>query len=264
MIFKTKNKINAYAYLLKKIENKVIENKVIDNELISLYKKNINGIIPLNIFQYWHSDELPKSIEYCTNNIKKNNPEFNYQLFNENSARNFIRDNFSSETLNCFDSIIPSAIKCDLFRYCILYKLGGIYIDVKYYCINNFKFIYLTDSEYFCKDIDSSGGGVYNAFIICNSNNDKLMSCINTVIKNVNNKYYGNNSLEPTGPLMMKKIFSNDEINNFKLNLNLINGYTYISFKKSPILFFHKKYRNEQHKISKHWTEYWNDRQFYL
>lgn len=247
-------------YLIKKKRYDEFRNK----EFKILYNKQINSIIPLNIFQYWHSNELPLFIENCTNNIKNNNKEFNYQLFNENSAINFIRDNFSAETLDCFNSIIPSAIKADLFRYCILYKLGGIYIDVKYSCINNFKLIYLTDTEYFCKDIDTSGGGVYNALIICKPNNDILMNCINKVILNTKNKYYGNSALEPTGPLMMKKFFSYDEINNFKLRLNVEDNNFYITFKKLPILYFHKKHRNKQNKISKYYAECWKDRQFYL
>ena len=102
-----------------------------------------------------------------------------------------------------------------------MYINGGIYLDVKYFSINNFKFKYLIDDEYFCRDIESSQSGIYNALIVCKPQNKIMLQSINKVIENVNNNYYGNNSLEPTGPLMLKQFFSDEEITNLKLKLNL-------------------------------------------
>ena len=104
------------------------------------YNRPITPIIPFKIYQAWHSDDIPESVSSCIDNIKKMNPEFEHHLFNNNKCREFIKANFSLETLDAYDSIIPNAIKIDLWRYCMLYKNGGIYLDVKYYCINNFKF----------------------------------------------------------------------------------------------------------------------------
>ena len=150
----------------------------------------------------------------------------------------------------------------------MLYKNGGIYLDIKYYCINNFKLIYLTDNEYFCRDIESSHSGIYNALIICKPQNEIMLLAIDKVIENVKNKFYGENTLEPSGPLMLKNFFTNNDINSLNLNLNLKfsnNEETlYISYNNCPILFFHNKYRVEQKQIQKHWSTYWHDRQFYI
>jgi hypothetical protein len=63
------------------------------------------------------------------NNIKKKNPRFKYYLFDDNDCREFIKNNYSDKILNAFNSLIPGAYKADLWRYCILYKYGGIYIS---------------------------------------------------------------------------------------------------------------------------------------
>ena len=45
--------------------------------------------------------------------------------------------------------------------------MGGIYLDIKYECVGDFNLTQLTDSEYFVRDIETSGGGVYNGFMVC-------------------------------------------------------------------------------------------------
>ena len=48
--------------------------------------------------------------------------------------------------------MVPGAYKADLWRYCILYIYGGIYIDIKLEPINGFRFRELLDKEYFVLD----------------------------------------------------------------------------------------------------------------
>ena len=245
--------------LLKKIKLRNIRELIIH--------KNNPEIIPRNIFQAWHSDTLPNSVKFCIENIKRNNPSFNHYLYNDEKCRDFIRKYFSDEVLSTYDAINPAAIKIDLWRYCVLYKYGGIYLDVKYFCVNGFNFDYLLNREYFCKDIKESGSGIYNALIICKPNNEIMKKCIEQVVENVNNKFYGNNGLEPSGPLMIKKFFTEPQFNELKLNLTVIriNGSDSlnINYNILPILHFHDNYRNEQPKFNKYWADHWSERTFY-
>ena len=39
------------------------------------------SIIPLNIYQTWHTKQLPPLMLQNSQQIKQNNPEFNYYLF---------------------------------------------------------------------------------------------------------------------------------------------------------------------------------------
>jgi mannosyltransferase OCH1-like enzyme len=257
--------INKKKFRDQKKKEKIENEEKIENDFKTFYNRTFESIIPFKIYQAWHSDDIPDSVIYCIDNIKKSNPEFEHFLFNNNKCREFIKENFSKETLDAYDSIIPNAIKIDLWRYCILYMNGGIYLDVKYFCINNFKFKYLTDNEYFCRDIAESGSGIYNALIICKPKNEIMLKCINQVLENVKNNFYGDYSLEPTGPLMIKNFFSNDEVNNLNLSLNAVkNNILYIIYNNLPILYFNKNYRKEQIKYQKHWAEFWNDRNFYI
>ena len=137
--------------IMKGIQQQRIKDKRMTNELKIKskipypLKRYYNPVIPLNIYQTWHTKDLPPLMKNAVNKIIYNNPRFNYQLFDDDDCRNFIKDNFDSSVLNAFDSLIPGAYKADLWRYCILYKNGGVYLDIKYEYVNCFKFINLME-----------------------------------------------------------------------------------------------------------------------
>jgi len=228
-----------------------------------VYDPSKPQVIPKHIYQVWHDiDYMPLCVRQSIETLKQQNPEFEHHLYDEPKCREYIRTNFSKQILNAFDKVVPHALKADLWRYCIIYKNGGIYVDSKYYGINGFKFIHLIDKEYFCNGLDTIYG-VYNAIFICKPHNPILLKIINQFVKNTENKYYGSNEL-CIGPLMIQNFFNPQELKLFKLKLERINKkHKYITFNNYRIL----KY-NEQYAVSKkikgtHWTKYWYNKTLY-
>ena len=88
-------------------------------------------IIPRTVFQTFHTKQLPIEISRIRDNLIKNNPGFSYRLSDDNDCRQFIKDNFDDEVLWAFDILRPGAYKADLWRYCVMFKIGGIYLDIK-------------------------------------------------------------------------------------------------------------------------------------
>jgi hypothetical protein len=245
-----------------------IEQEEILNIEYEISNKNIYSInIPPNIFQTWNTKKLPPKMYYAINVIRKNNPGFRYYLFDDNDCRKFIKNNFDKSILYAFDSLIPGAYKADLWRYCILYKYGGIYLDVKYYPINGFKLVNLLKEEHWVLDADKYG--IYNALMVCKAGNELLLKAINKIVDNVKNKFYGVSFLEPTGPRLLGKYFSDKEKNTFKVK-HIVKGGNddgkYITFNNLPILRCYSGYFNERSKYSpkKHYAELWKERHIYL
>jgi mannosyltransferase OCH1-like enzyme len=200
---KLKTNLQKFVYIYKKLK------------ISYPFKSNYNSVIPFNIFQTWHSKELPPLMNRIVEKIKVINPEFFYHLFDDNDCREFIKNNFEPTILNAYDSLIPGAYKADLWRYCVLFIKGGIYLDIKYAPINNFKFINLTEAEHWVLDVDKNN--IYNALIVCKPNNPILLAAINKIVENVKNKFYGNSSLEPTGPKLLSLFFTNEQKNQFDM-----------------------------------------------
>lgn len=178
----------------------------------SVQINNNSNEIPLDIYMMWHSKELPPIMKtYIATEIAAN-PEFKFHIYNVETCREFIRDNFDTNTLNAFDKLGPMAYKTDLWRCCVLYKKGGIYLDIKFMPVDGFKFIDIVDKERFTLERDGSFWeegtfGVSNALIIAKAGNQILHDCIENIVDNVNNKFYGFNNLYPTGPGLLGQIY---------------------------------------------------------
>ena len=149
---------------------------------------NINiipySIIPLNIFQTWSTLDLLPYMKINREKLIKQNPEFTHYLYDDDMCRKFISENFEEDILYTFNKLKPGAYKADLWRYCILYKKGGIYLDIKYSCVNGFKLIYLTDKEYYVRDrtINNINCGIYNGLIVSLPYNNSLLKAIYNIV----------------------------------------------------------------------------------
>jgi mannosyltransferase OCH1-like enzyme len=228
-------------------------------------KTYYNPVIPLNIYQTWHTKNLPEKMMDVTRKIILNNPSFTYYLYDDNECRNFIKENFENSVLNAFDSLVPGAYKADLWRYCILYKNGGIYLDIKYEPVNGFKFINMTEKEHWVLDHDKNG--IYNALMVCKPNNKILLKAIYNIVENVKNKFYGISALEPTGPLLLSKYFSLLDKLKFDMYHDLYETITnrFIIFNGHIIFKSYNSYLTEHNNNKKveHYGILWNNRKIY-
>jgi mannosyltransferase OCH1-like enzyme len=229
-------------------------------------KKPIKSIIPLHIFQTWWTKDLPKHMLETVLSVKNQNPEFEYHLYDDHDCLDFIKNNFPQSVSDAYKSLIPGAYKADLWRYCVLYIYGGIYIDIKFKCAPGFKFIELTDKEHFCNDFKKKKRSIYNGIIIAKPKNPLLLKAIQNVVKNVKRQYYGKGSLFPTGPILLGKIFKNKNMKDVDMRLAAYNknGLS-IKYQGRRILTFYNSYRNEQRKFSNkpHYHILWKRKAIY-
>ena len=249
---------------IHQMEQLQLQQKHIQHYIIT--KKNeYNSIIPLKIYQTWHTKNLPPLMKSAVDNLKRRHPRFEHFLFDDNDCRSFIQSNFGAEVVNAFDSLIPGAYKADLWRYCVLYINGGIYLDIKYCCVNHFRFIELTEKEHWVLDRD--GTSIYNALIICLPKNEILLKCINQIVENVKNRYYGSCCLDPTGPMLVSKFFETCDKSSMELThlWNRPNNGKFILYKNVAILKMYDNYygEHEQYQKVSPYSELWSRRRIY-
>ena len=230
-----------------------------------------NKISPV-IYQAWLQNKtLKNGMKECVEyNISKN-PLIKFDLSDNNDCENFLKTNFKKEVIETYQKIIPLAYKVDLWRYCVLYKYGGIYMDIKYKFSENvdvYSMFIKPNQEIFVQDIEKENPGIYNAFIICYPGNQKLLYCINKIVEHVKQNYYGNCSLSPTGPKLLRTAFTDEEFSNLKYKLinDELND-SFIQNKTTGIVIakFYKGYRKEQKEESQipYYLNLWNERKIY-
>jgi mannosyltransferase OCH1-like enzyme len=207
----------------------------------------------------------------CAQKLQENHPDFEYYLYNEEMCRQFLKDNFENDVVIAYDSLIPFAYKADLWRYCILFKYGGIYLDIKYQCENDFNLNKLI--QFSCHWVKEDNPDViYNGLLCCKPNDQRLWKCIQKIIQNVKERYYGKLPTSPTGPGLLGNFVSERE----KIHLLYYDE----NYPDSPIqkrgfikdlntnmiiLSHYLEYRQEQKKYSKtkYWVDLWSERNIY-
>jgi mannosyltransferase OCH1-like enzyme len=198
--------------------------------------------------------------------IKAQNPRFTHHLYDDNDCREFIQTHFKPDVLDAYDRLIPGAYKADLWRLCILFINGGIYMDIKFCCVNGFKLIELTESEHFVKDRPHNS--IYNALMVCKKGNVFLYKSIRQIVENVKNKYYGETPLSPTGPKMLGAVMINNKLG---VNLDMIHydGGGYIIYKNVFVISTEYPQYNDERNVQnnkinkKRYDKMWEERNIY-
>ena len=88
-------------------------------------------MIPKNIFQTHKSIQYVLSkprLAMAMNTWKKNG--YTHDFYDDQKCFDFIRDHFPGDIFHCYCRLPMSVMKADLWRYCVIYKFGGIYADI--------------------------------------------------------------------------------------------------------------------------------------
>jgi mannosyltransferase OCH1-like enzyme len=205
---------------------------------------NFGQIIEKNIVQTnYHNiiEDLP--LEYINNikKIKEQNPDYTYYYFNNNDCIKFIKENYDNEIAYLYENINDcyGAAKADFFRLLFIYKMGGVYLDIKStlakplneiirpfdeYLLSSWKtknFHYIHQNEYSGYHINNNKFGEFTQWnIIARKNHPFLKTVIDKIIYNLKNPPNKTlnvlNILQLTGPI----IYTNTI-------LEIINNYNY-------------------------------------
>ena len=252
------------------IEKKIMRLVPLDDiptiNVIDTHKSS--GGIPFNIFTCWDPNPLLPKMSESIKLVKDAHPTFQLYIYDNNDCYNFIKKYFNDDVLNAYTSLIPEAYKADLWRYCVIYVYGGIYQDIKYQPFNGFSYgTLLNDNDsFFTIDTDYGRNGIYNAFFGCAPRNPKLALCINKIVENVKSKFYGENPLYPTGPLLMKQFFSDKEREEMDLYKTDDFVKDKIASKKNGIVLkMYDEYRTEQKNQDgfKSYDTHWHEKNIY-
>jgi len=91
--------------------------------------------IPRLIWSYWHDEQHPELIDLCLSSWKTNLTDYIINLLNAKNIYNYI--DVSDENKIKLSKLGLSK-QSDYFRLCLLYKYGGIWVDVSTFINKNF------------------------------------------------------------------------------------------------------------------------------
>ena len=134
MIQNNERSIFTYVIILILISLVFFNFNTIKNRCLSLvsgpnkYIENFELEIPKILIQTYHKkDKIPKKV---FENINEFASDYKHIIFDDDEIIEFLKKNYRADVLKTFD-LLKGAHKADLFRYCWLYKFGGVYLDIK-------------------------------------------------------------------------------------------------------------------------------------
>lgn len=86
--------------------------------------------IPKIIHQTFKNADLPFITRWNISRMKNRNPEYQYEFYDDKRILEFIEQEYGNKILNSYKLIQIGAAKADFFRYLVLYKKGGVYLDI--------------------------------------------------------------------------------------------------------------------------------------
>ena len=160
--------------------------------------------IPKQIFQTFKTKKLPLITRFHIWNIKRRNPEYRYFFYDDHDIEKFISEEFPPEYIESYRKLTIGAAKADFFRYAILYKKGGIYLDIDSAITKPLRQLIKEDDEAVI-----SAERHENLYVqwglIFNKNHPFLKYTLELMLDNIQNHRYPNNIHATTGPTVFSE-----------------------------------------------------------
>ena len=238
--------------------------------LIDVEYENDNNIeqlsnqkIPRVIFQTFETNDIPQGMNDAINSWINLNPEYEYCFFDEIDRINFIKYYFDENVLDAYLRLIPGAFKADLWRCCVLYEKGGVYIDTDMICLKSLNEVIEEQDDFIItRDDPMSKTFLANGFIASIPKHPFLKQQIDNIVDNVLNlreTYY----LNISGPALFGKSVNEvlnrypyEEFNLGSFNINNYNikilehDWTTKSFKYNNIPILITEYNNKNDEMN--------------
>ncbi|MCG7349501.1 glycosyltransferase family 32 protein [Sphingomonas sp. ACRSK] len=116
-------------------DNEIVKalDKAAQRAALEMRRDGTDRAIPRRLHQIYLSGEPPAPLRTNVDAIRALNPGWDHCLYNAAAAERFIADEYGPAVLQRYLAIAPGygAARADLFRYLLIYRLGGVYLDVK-------------------------------------------------------------------------------------------------------------------------------------
>ena len=156
--------------------------------------------IPKVIYQTYSSQsKIPWLAKYHIKKMRRMNPEYEYRFFDDNAIESFIREEFDSDTYAQYLKITIGAARADFFRYAILLKRGGVYVDLDSVIVGNLDDWILPDDTAIITAERHPGVFVQWA-LVYDKGHPFIQKTFDNVLENMINNRYPHDIHKMTGP----------------------------------------------------------------
>ena len=205
------------------------------------------------IHQTWKNNDIPQKYKICNEKLKTLNSNWNYKLWTDIDNELFVKHEYPY-FLDTYQNFTYHIQRVDAIRYLILYKYGGIYIDLDYIpnkkfdeFLNNDKVFLPLEPETNCK-IHNKEIILTNSFMYSPKEHPFFLKMIDDMMNYKTNYNDKNNIiLDTTGPFALTRVYLK-----YSLNVSILDSYYFCplflqqleNYLDNPKLFKQKTYNS--------------------
>lgn len=181
-------------------------------------------MIENNVFQTWKTQNLPNKIEKILIKNRELNPEHEFIIYTDEQTYDFVNSNFSGEIFDAFSKLKHPVARADFWRYLILYKYGGCYLDIDSK-FNNSINDFVNNNDEALISAEKNPNNYVQWALFYKKEHPILMRTVELIISNINKGLFKNNIESLTGPKIYAesikeyyKFSTNEELNWSSIN----------------------------------------------
>lgn len=195
-------------------------------------------MIPKNIFQSWITKDLHPTIQDKVNEMLELNPTYKHKIYTDLEISEFVNTNYPGKISECFNRLTIPVAKVDFWRYLVLYKHGGVYVDLDS-SINISLDDFIRDDDEAIITAETNPNTYVQWALMFNKEHPILKNVIDLIVDNIENNSYPNDILNMTGPQVYSKgiIKTHKDLFDEELNFKSISRDTDITYKKNEISY---------------------------
>ncbi|GAA5082748.1 hypothetical protein GCM10023210_00440 [Chryseobacterium ginsengisoli] len=207
--------------------------------------------VPKQIFQTFKTKNLPFITKLHIWNMKRKNPEYKYFFYDDHDIEKFITEEFPPEYIENYKKLTIGAAKADFFRYAILYKKGGIYLDVDSSITKPLKYL-IKDNDEAIISAERHPNLFVQWGLIFNKNHPFLEKTLELMLDNIKTHRYPNNIHATTGPTVFSEgirqsLQENPDISYRQFDGIEFRGYLKFKYKLGKFFLYEKR--------AEHWKQ---------
>lgn len=199
--------------------------------------------IPKIIHQTFKTSNLPFITRWHIARFRKKNPEYAYEFYDDARIEEFIQLEFGQDTFKLYKKLNIGAAKADFFRYALLYKKGGVYVDIDSGINTSLEeFIVPDDSAIITREGNPSL--FVQWALIYSPEHPFLKKTIEMVMENIRWNKYPNDVHQMTGPTVytqaIQECLKNDPTIPYRILGTDYNGYLKVKYKLGKFFLYEK------------------------
>jgi hypothetical protein len=162
--------------------------------------------IPKVIYQTWKKKgaDLHPVLQSLQQKIMELNPEYEYRLFDDEDIRRFVQQEYDDRVYQAFCMLRVGAARADFWRYLVLYRWGGVYLDMDSTLLRPLRDLIRADTDRCIISREGNPNVFLQWMLVFESGHPILKTCIDLCVRNIEGAF-GDDVFSLTGPGVFTK-----------------------------------------------------------